>query len=92
VGGKSWSQNDDRRVLDVLEITKEIIRAQSNIENRTTVRKLGKKSFGLGSPLIVIRGEEPLSTIFSRILNFRSSVIFVGIGARDEYGTCEIVC
>ena len=85
MGGKSRSQNNDGCVLNVLEIAKKIIRAQSNIENRTTVRKLGEKSFGLGSPLIVIRGEEPLSTIFGRILNFRSSVIFVGIGTRDKY-------
>ena len=88
VGGESRPQNHDGRVLNVLDIAKEIIRVQSDIENRTTVRKLGDKSLGLRSPLIVIRGEEFLSTIFSGILNVRScAVILVRIRARDEYRT-----
>lgn len=82
--GKPSPHNDDRRILNILNVTKQIVRRQRHIERGTTVRKLLQQSLWLWPSVIVIRWVELLYTIFRWICHV-SAYVVVRIWVRSRY-------
>lgn len=84
MSGETSTNNDNLGVLDIVDISEQVILRQRHVEVVSAVRKRAEEAFGLRAPLVVVRRVEVLDTVLGRELDVVNGVVRMRVRPRNE--------